>query len=214
MKKQNSMTKSKRPGEIVIISSPSGGGKTSICRKLLSPARRKKGWQFSVSYTTRRRRVREKNGVQYCFVGEDEFDRRAASGFFAEHCRVHLYRYGTPRRPLERVIRNGGVMILDVDVQGAFKLKKAYPDALTVFILPPSKAELRRRLVRRGTETKEQLRVRFENAKMEIKLYSRFEYAVINQELDEAVRTVLNIIGSHHCRSEKLNPEQIRDLVG
>jgi guanylate kinase len=200
-------------GNILIISSPSGGGKTSICRRLLSPNRRKAGWQFSISYTTRKRRPNEKNGREYFFVSEPEFKELVRKDFFAEHFQVHLYHYGTPRRPLEKVLSKGGVMVLDVDVKGALKLKREYPQAITVFILPPSITQLRRRLRRRGTETKEQLKVRFENSKAEIKLYNKFEYAVINDELETAVDQVLSIVKSHGCRTERLKEEQITRLL-
>jgi guanylate kinase len=202
------------PGKIVIISSPSGGGKTSICHRLLSRTRRQQGWTFSVSYTTRKARIGERHGREYFFVGESEFDRRVRAGFFAEHFRVHLYKYGTPRRPLEQVRRTGGVMLLDVDVNGAFRLRKEYPDALTIFILPPSLAELRRRLRKRGTETQEQLHVRFENARREMRLYRKFDYVVVNQDLDEAVADVLSIVRSHHCLTRTLPTEQIRQIIG
>lgn len=202
------------PGAIVIISSPSGGGKTSICRRLLSRARRKQGWTFSVSYTTRRMRAGERNGREYFFVAKDRFERLAQAGFFAEHFNVHTHRYGTPRKPLEQVIRNGGVMILDVDVQGAFRLRQEYPEAITIFVLPPSVPELRRRLRLRGTETKEQLAIRFENAKREMKLYSRFEYVVVNQTLDPAVQQVLAIIRAHPCRADKIDKEQMQTITG
>lgn len=203
---------SKPKGKIVIISSPSGGGKTSICRKLLTPSRKKDGWQFSLSYTTRTKRPGERDGREYVFVSEAEFLKKAKAGFFAEYCRVHRYYYGTPKKQMEQVVKKGGVMILDVDVQGAFKLKKVYPEAITIFILPPSLKELRKRLVRRGTETKEQLKVRFENAKKEMKLYRKFEYSVINEELNLAADEVLSIIKSHFCRTKFLSKEQIRKL--
>ena len=203
----------KRTGKIVIISSPSGGGKTSICRKLLSPTRKKLGWNFSVSYTTRERRPGEKNGREYFFVSEKDFKKKVAEGFFAEHFKVHLYRYGTPKKPLENTIKSGDVMLLDVDVQGAFRLKKEYPQAIMIFIVPPSVKELKKRLKSRGTETKQQLKVRFENSKNEIKKLSRFEYVVINDELNVAVTEVLSIIGSHHCRTENMTVEQIRKLI-
>lgn len=203
----------KEPGKIVVISSPSGGGKTSICRKLLTPSRKKKGWQFSISYTTRKRRPTERDGREYHFVTEEKFRRLIKTDFFAEHFKVHLYRYGTPRKPLEKVIRAGGVVILDVDVQGAFRLKKEYPQAITIFILPPSIPVLKRRLIRRGTETAEQRKVRFENARSEIRLYRKFEYCVINDDLDTAVDQVLSIIASHQCRTEHVRPEQIKKLT-
>lgn len=203
-----------KPGRVVIISSPSGGGKSSICRKLLSRKRRGEGWQFSISYTTRARRPGERDGREYYFVSEEEFQKLVKKDFFAEHFPVHLYHYGTPRKPLDNVLHKGGVMILDVDVQGAFRLKKEYPDAITIFILPPSISELRHRLKRRGTETREQLRVRFENAKREMRLYNKFEYAVVNQDLDLATRQVLCIIEAHFCRTERLKGEQIKKITG
>jgi len=203
-----------KPGKIVIISSPSGGGKTSICRRLLTPTRQKRGWQFSVSYTTREKRPKERNDREYCFVEDAEFDRLARSGAFAEHFKVHLYRYGTPRAPIDRVLKKGGVLVLDVDVQGARKLKQKYPDAVTIFILPPSTAALQRRLRKRGTETAGQLAVRFENAKKEMRDYRRFEYTVVNKELNVAVRKVLSIVDAHFCRTEYMTTEQIASIVG
>jgi guanylate kinase len=203
-----------KPGKIVIISSPSGGGKTSICKILLSGQRLKQGWKFSISYTTRQKRNGEKNGREYFFVKEKEFDKKAKSGFFAEHFRVHLYKYGTPRKPLDNVVNTGGVIILDVDVQGAEAIRREYPSAISIFVLPPSVRELKHRLTRRGTETKEQLLVRFENAKREMREYKRFPYTVINKDLDTAVAQVLAIIKAHSCRTENLNLEQIKRIVG
>lgn len=202
-----------QPGTILIISSPSGGGKTSISRRLLSRSRRSQGWTFSISYTTRSPRVGERNGREYRFVTQPDFEKKVKANFFAEHFQVHLYNYGTPRSPLERVIHRGGVMILDVDVNGAFALKKEYPAAITVFVLPPSVRELRRRLRRRGTETKEDLAVRFENAKREMKLFNHFDYVVVNKELETAVQEVLAIVRAHHCRVDKTDVEQIRSIV-
>ncbi|MFH1372734.1 MAG: guanylate kinase [bacterium] len=206
--------KQNRHGKIVIISSPSGGGKTSICHRLLSPTRRKQGWQFSVSYTTRERRPGEKNGREYHFVTDRQFDRQVRQGAFAEHFRVHLYRYGTPRPPLEKAIKSGGVMVLDVDVQGALRLRKIYPQAITIFVLPPSRTALRERLQRRGTESQEQLRVRRKNALKEMKLYHRFEYVVINDDLATAVSEVLAIVRSHHCRTVNHDQKQMRKITG
>jgi guanylate kinase len=206
--------KRSKPGQIVIISSPSGGGKTSICRQLLRRRGKKEGWLFSISYTTREKRRGERSGREYYFVSKEEFSRLSRRRFFAEHCRVHLYHYGTPRGPLEQVLKWGGVMLLDVDIQGASKLKKVYPQAITIFILPPSKAALRRRLKRRGTESKEQLKVRFQNARREMKLFRKFEYTVINDDLNTAVRQVLSIIDSHPCLTQNLNKEQIATITG
>ena len=181
-------------GKIVIISSPSGGGKTSICQKLLSDDRKANGWQFSISDTTRKMRPGEQDGREYNFLTEDEFKKNVEENHYAEHFQVHLYNYGTPKGPLETVLQNGGVMLLDVDVQGAIKLKSEYKEAITIFIMPPSNEELQKRLRQRGTETEEQLAVRFENAKQEMELHTYFEHKVINKELLTAVNEVLTII--------------------
>ena len=187
---------SKYKGKIVIISSPSGGGKTSICRELLSAKRQADGWKFSISDTTRQMRQGEQDGREYNFISEIEFVKRIAENSYAEYFKVHLYSYGTPREPLEAVLHNGGVMLLDVDVQGAEKLKEVYPEAITIFIMPPSVEVLQSRLRQRGTETEEQLQIRFENAKQEMELHTKFDHKVVNKELMSAVQEVLAIIES------------------
>jgi guanylate kinase len=200
-------------GKIIIISSPSGGGKSSICRALLK-RHQKDGWAFSVSYTTRPPRTGEKNGREYYFVSSSEFSDLQKRGFFAESCRVHTYRYGTPRRPLDGVLKNGGVILLDVDVKGAFKIKRLYPEGALVFILPPSRAELKRRLKKRGTEDDKQLKIRLDRAVKEMGLFSKFEYVVINKNLETAIDEVDMIIETLHCRRKNLNLELIRRIIG
>ena len=180
-------------GKIVIISSPSGGGTTTICRQLRQA---NSAWAFSVSCTTRARRPNESNRVEYEFIDQQEFMRRRRDGFFAESARVHLHYYGTPRRPLEETVRKGGVILLDVDVKGAARLKRRYPEALSLFILPPSKAELKRRLKRRGTETKAQLALRLQNAISEMEQNNRFDYVIINRDINEAVSAADHMIKS------------------
>jgi len=126
---------------------------------------------------------------------------------------VHLYNYGTPRGPLENVLNSGGVILLDVDVQGAKHLKKEFDEALTIFILPPSVEELHKRLTARGTETEEQLKVRRENATTEMKLWHNFDYVVVNNELEEAVEQVYSIVKAHKCRVDKINMELINSII-
>jgi len=203
------------PGKIVIISSPSGGGKTTICRELLSAERRAEGWRVSISYTTRAMRQGEEDGREYYFVSDEEFDHLVGENFFAEHFKVHQYKYGTPRAPLEEVVREGGVMVLDVDVNGAKRLREEFPRAITIFILPPSVTALRERLQQRGTETDQQLRVRFETARQEMAHFAAFgfQYVVVNEELTKAVREVLAIIEAHHCRIENIPEEQLRNIL-
>jgi len=200
-------------GKIVIISSPSGGGKSSICRKLLKD-HKKDNWQFSVSTTTRPARKNETDGIEYNFVSHADFLKLKKKNEFAESCQVHRYYYGTSRKPLDKILKKGGVMLLDVDVKGAKKLKEQFPDAVTIFILPPSKAELTKRLKRRGTEDNTHLKIRRKRALSEMKLFRRFEYVVINKDLKSAVDEVDMIIKSLHCRQRNLNLEQINRIVG
>jgi guanylate kinase len=176
---------------------------------LLTPARKRAGWTFSISYTTREKRRGERNGREYHFVSDQQFNRLVHKNFFAEHFRVHLYRYGTPKGPVERVLRSGGVMLLDVDVKGAQRLYREYPSAITIFVLPPSLSALKQRLTKRGTETESQRRVRFENAKKELKFYQKFEYLVVNKKLNTAVSEVLAIIEAHGHRTNQIDLEQI-----
>ncbi len=208
-------TETQPTGKIVIISSPSGGGKTTICRELLSPERLASGWRFSVSYTTRPPRAGEQNGREYHFVTDAEFDSLAGRDFFAEHFQVHRFKYGTPRPPLDDVRRHGGVMVLDVDVNGARALKREFPDAITVFILPPSVQALRERLSLRGTETPDQLAVRFDNAIREMSSFRDygFDYVVVNRDVSVAVREVESVIIAHHCRIENFPPEQLKKIL-
>lgn len=208
-----------KPGLMVIISSPSGGGKSSICRRLLSRERKRMGWKFSVSYTTRPKRKGERDGREYHFVTPQEFNAQAARGLFAEHFHVHLFDYGTPVGPIEKLRKTGGVMLFDVDVQGAQRLRVKYPDAVTIFILPPSIGALKRRLKRRGTETSEQLKLRFENARKEMCAVMRdrtypFEYVVINDKLNEAVADVLAIVRAGRLRYSRVTPEQTMRILG
>jgi guanylate kinase len=183
----------KSRGKVVIISSPSGGGKTTICLRLRKANPR---WKFSISYTTRQKRKGEVYGREYFFVDEPEFTRLRRRGFFAESARVHLHHYGTPREPLDKVIDKGGVILLDVDVKGAASIRKKFPQVLSIFILPPSKAELKRRLKRRGTETSAQLKVRLNNAIAEMEKFNRFDYIIINENINEAVAAADHMIKS------------------
>jgi len=127
-----------------------------------------------------------------------------------------LYKYGTPRKPIEDVRRNGGVMLFDVDVQGAGRLHKEYPDAISIFVLPPSQAVLKKRLKRRGTETTAQLKLRLSNALKEMRTFRdySFDYVVVNNKLDLAVKRVLNIVEAHESRIDRIDPELIGKITG
>jgi len=180
-------------GKIIIISSPSGGGKTTICNELRE---RNPSWKFSISCTTRPKREGEADGREYYFITHDEFEKRLQAGYFAESAHVHLHYYGTPKEPLEQAFVGGDVILLDVDVQGAASIKEKYPESLSIFIRPPSREELQRRLKRRGTETEEQLRIRLENAIAEMEKDDQFDYVIINKDINEAVSAADHMIKS------------------
>jgi guanylate kinase len=187
----------KRKGVIFILSAPSGAGKTTLVKKLL---RRFPEIKLSVSCTTRVRRPGEVPGRDYHFVTEKKFVALRSRAGFAEWARVHGYLYGTPRSPLERTIAQGRDILLDIDVQGARKIKRQYPGAVSIFVLPPSRRELEQRLARRGTDRKETIRRRLENARREIREIMRYDYVVENRELRRAFEEAEAIVTAERLR--------------
>lgn len=176
---------------IVVLTAPSGSGKTTIYRKLLE---RRRDIDFSVSYTTRKRRPVEEHGVDYFFIGREEFERKITAGDFVEWAEVHGELKGTDRNQLEKCLERSTACILDVDVQGAVSIMQAYPEAVTIFIQPPSLEELKKRLMKRGTESEDELEVRLRNAKKELAYRDRFQYIVVNDEVENAVNRIEGII--------------------
>lgn len=188
---------SRREGVIFILSAPSGAGKTTLIKRLLAAIR---GLTLSVSYTTRGRRSGEVAGRDYHFVEKKRFAEMQAKGEFAEWAGVHGSLYGTPRRPLEQNIQRGRDVLLDIDVQGARKVKRQYPQAVSIFLLPPSWQELEKRLALRGTDRREIIRQRLENAKREIGEIMRYDYFVVNREVREALESLKSIITAERLR--------------
>ena len=184
-------------GELFIVCSPSGAGKTTLCRRLLE---RFADLTFSVSHTTRPQRPQEVDGRDYHFVDEATFERMAAGDEFAEWAMVHGNRYGTSNAEIRRASEEGRAILFDVDFQGAAQIRSTYPSAVAIFILPPSLDELRRRLQRRGTETKESLELRYRNALREIEAYPQFDYLVVNDDLERAVETLVGIVLAERAR--------------
>jgi guanylate kinase len=200
----------KREGVIFILSAPSGAGKTTLITRLLKIFPE---MVLSVSYTTRARRSGEVPGKDYFFVTEERFARMQGRGQFAEWARVHGYLYGTPRRPLEASIHRGRDMLLDIDVQGARKIKRQYPHAVSVFLLPPSWQELQKRLALRGTDRMESIRQRLTNARREIQEMIRYDYLIVNREIGEAVEYLRSIVLAERlkvCRMTNLDGKLIR----
>lgn len=213
MSNEGSNSGLEKPGKIVIISSPSGGGKTTICKKLLE-LHKNDGWSFSISATTRPKRANEVEGREYYFVQSTEFARMKLRNEFAESCVVHGFRYGTPRWPIEKTLKAGGVLLLDVDYKGAFKLKRQYPMAGFIFILPPSRRELETRLRNRATENESQIKKRLFQSLREMNWYSKFDNVVINDDLNQSVREIDSIVFALHTRNRNLDKERIKDIIG
>lgn len=160
----------------------------------------------SVSCTTRSPRAGETRGLHYDFLTRDEFERRRAAGAFAESAEVHGFLYGTPKEPIDRALAGGHDMLLDIDVQGARQMKERYPEAVSVFVLPPSEAELERRLRGRGTDAPEVIARRLERAKAEMAEYLGYDYWIVNHEVEESIGRLVSIIAAERSRVARLLP--------
>ena len=190
-----------REGLLVVISSPSGGGKTTICERL---RKQNPSYRYSVSVTTRPKREVERDGQHYCFVSPEEFHRLVQKGEFAEWAEVHDYHYGTRKPFVEQVLRDNQIALFDLDIQGGLHLKEAYPESVLVFILPPSMEVLEKRLRGRKTDDDGIIRTRLKNALAEVKFWSRYDYVVINDNLDTAVKQVQAIIEAERCKVSRV----------
>ena len=194
-----------RRGILFILSAPSGAGKTTLSRGTLSA---RLGLQASVSLTTRVPRAGECNGVDYTFVTDEEFRRKLAAGELAEWARVFDASYGTPREPLEQAVISGTDILLDIDIQGARQIRQKYPDdAVTVFVLPPSFAELEERLRRRGTEDEPAIERRLMRARDEASAFPEYDYLIINSELTESLMQLEAVVRAERLRVARLHPE-------
>ncbi len=194
---------------LLILSAPSGTGKTTLARRLCAAH---PGAIFSVSYTTRAPRDGEKDGVDYHFVSEERFQQMIAAGAFVEWARVHGHHYGTPKSVIEEAQKRGALAIFDIDVQGGETIKKKHPEAVRALILPPSLAELERRLRARSTDDDATIRRRLHAARIEIRLAlaAGYEYWVINDELENAYADLQAIVRAESCRAGRrpLAPDQ------
>jgi len=187
----------------VVLSSPSGGGKTTIARRLL---RKRPDVGYSVSCTTRAPRAGEVDGVDYHFLSESEFVARRDRGEFAEWATVHGRWYGTLKSAVQRVLDGGHHVIMDVDVQGAEQFAKSYPSAVLVFVLPPSMDELERRLRERGTESEDAIRRRMLAARSEVEHGARaYDYLVVNDSVDRAYEELEAIVRAERCRRGRVD---------
>lgn len=181
----------KDKAKLFVFSAPSGSGKTTIVRDVLSSH---PDFVFSISATTRKKRSTEIDGKDYFFVSVDEFKKRIDDGDFIEWEKFYDYYYGTLREQIDENIRKGLHTVFEVDVKGGLSIKKVYKNSVLIFIAPPSIEELKDRLIKRNTETDEDLKKRIERAEMELSFKNQFDYIVFNIDLEEAKKEVKRII--------------------
>ena len=179
----HSIENTRRLGLCLVISAPSGAGKSTLVERLRAEFPH---FAYSISCTTRAPRGEEKNGVDYHFLTREEFLTRRDAGYFAEWAEVHGNLYGTPKGPVEEHLQSGRDVLFDIDVQGALQVKSVFPQGLFVFIQPPSRQELERRLRGRGTDSDEAIAKRLGNALGELKQSGKFDYLIVNDDLDAA----------------------------
>jgi len=198
-----------RQGIIYILSAPSGAGKTTLYNGLreIYPE-----IELSVSCTTRAPRRGEIAGRDYRFITARQFDDLKRRGQFAESAKVHDYHYGTLKKPLDDAIKAGRDILLDIDVQGAREIKRSYPDAVAVFVVPPSLSELKRRLSGRGTDDRKIIERRLANARGEMRQIIHYDYYVINRQIDEAVAVLAGIVEAERARISRVRRWRMEPL--
>ena len=182
---------------LFIISGPSGCGKSTLVRSLLTQI---PNISFSVSHTTRPRRSGEEDGTDYYFVDKKEFNRMIAEGRMAEWAVVHGHYYGTSKLELEKKSAGSTDVVLDIDIQGARQIREKYKKGQFVFVLPPSFAQLKERLEKRGQDSQDVIRARLDTARKEIRAYPQFDYIIVNDSLETAQRELESIVLSERCR--------------
>ena len=212
------MIKNKLTGQIIVISAPSGAGKDTVVKELMK--RDSSNRWVSVSATSRLPREGEKEGVDYYYLTKEEFQEKINDGFFLEYTNYAGNYYGTPKKYIKEKVDNGIDVILIIEIEGATNIKKLIPEAIFIFIMPPSLKELVRRLKKRGTETNEKIIKRFHEAYKEVNEVSKYNYVVVNDELDEAVDKIESILKAEKCRVDRIEEvyldtkeEEIHELL-
>lgn len=190
----------KRTGILMVVSGFSGAGKGTLMKRLLE---RYDNYALSISMTTRTPRPGEEHGKHYFFVGRDEFEGQIADDGLLEYAEYCGNYYGTPRAYVEKCMEEGRDVILEIEIQGALKIKDKFPDTVLVFVTPPDAGELKRRLTGRGTETEDVIRERLLRAVEEARGVENYDYIVVNDELDKCVEDIHGIVTASHCRVQK-----------
>jgi guanylate kinase len=194
---------------LVVISAPSGTGKTTLVRALLAS---NNNMIASVSYTTRTKRANELDGEDYNFVTNDVFESMIANGDLLEYAKVFGNHYGTPKKEVNEQLSSGHNVILEIDWQGAIQVKQKVADCLLLFILPPSKNELMSRLQKRGTDSNEQIKMRFDEALNDIKQFEHFDRVFVNQDINVTVNEILAYIEKPNLNKTRL-PEDVLSII-
>ena len=196
------MIKTKKRGSLIIISGTTCAGKGTVIKKLLE---RNKNMVLSLSYTSRPIRKGEVDGIDYKFISHKEFERKIKNGDFLEYAKVRYGEYfGTPKENIENLLGAGKDVILEIDVQGAKQIKEKLPETILIFIMAPSMEEVKRRIKARGAETAEQIVDRFQTAYREINEVNKYNYVVVNDNLEEAIQKVEAILISEKCRVDRI----------
>lgn len=203
------MIKLKKRGLLIVVSGPSGAGKDSVCN--LVKEKCPNMW-ISISCTSREIRKGEEEGINYFYLTKEEFENRIKNNEFLEYATYNNNYYGTPLYKIEEKLNEGIDVVLVIEVQGALKVKKLYPDATFIFILPPSMEELKNRLVKRGTESPEKILERFKMAYKEINEMSKYNYVIVNDVLEDAALKMKSIMLSERCRVDRIEETDLSNI--
>lgn len=212
------MIKSKNTGQIIVISAPSGAGKGTIIKELLKNDSKNR-W-LSVSATSREMRTNEQEGVNYYYITEEDFKNKIKNNYFLEYTNYAGNYYGTPKEYIKEKINNGIDVILEIEIEGAMNIKKLIPEAIFIFIMPPSLKELVKRLKGRGTESNEKIMKRFHEAYKEINEVTKYNYVVVNDTIENATNKIEAILKAERCRVDRIEEvfldtqeEEIHELL-
>ena len=196
----------KKKGLLVVVSGPSGAGKGTICKNFMN---NNQDMLISISSTTRNPRENEIDGINYCFVTKQEFENLMHADALLEYVHVFGNYYGTPKKWVLDCVEKGKNVLLEIEILGAMKVKEKYPEAILVFVLPPSLKELKNRITARGTETVEQIENRMSRAMQEIKTIDKYDYFIVNDNLERAVEDLESIISAENNKVKRYSQETV-----